>query len=82
MGMAYLRQATKLGLGEGDLSKMEIKGLILEDATKIFTEKAYGIAMTLRQNASSGHFFFKRHGDSLSQRPSSSAGIGRLMKYP
>lgn len=48
MGVEYLRQATKLGLGEGDLSRIEIKGVRLDEAMRIFNERAYGVRKTLK----------------------------------
>lgn len=48
MGVEYLRQAARLGLGEGDLSRIEIKGLTLDEAMRIFNEKAYGVRKTLK----------------------------------
>jgi len=48
MGVEYLRQAARLGLGEGDLSRIEIKGLPLDEAMRIFNEKAYGVRKVLK----------------------------------
>ncbi len=48
MGVEYLRQAARLGLGEGDLSRIEIKGLTLDEAMRIFNEKAYGVRKILK----------------------------------
>lgn len=48
MGVEYLRQAVKLGLGEGNLQRIEIKGLPLDEAKRIFNEKAYGVRRELK----------------------------------
>ena len=48
MGVEYLRQAAQLGLGEGNLSRIETKGLRLEEAMRIFNEKAYGARKALK----------------------------------
>ncbi|MBI3805500.1 MAG: DUF362 domain-containing protein [Nitrospirae bacterium] len=48
LGVEYLRQAIKLGLGEGDLKRIEIKGLGLDEAMRIFNEKAYGVRRVLK----------------------------------
>jgi uncharacterized protein (DUF362 family) len=48
MGVQYLWQAAKLGLGEGNLQRIEIRGLSLNEAQEIFNEKAYGVRRVLK----------------------------------
>lgn len=48
IGVEYLRQAVKLGLGEGDLERIEIKGIELDEAKRIFNERAYGVRRVLK----------------------------------
>lgn len=46
-GVKYLRLAGELGVGEAQLQNIETLGLTLEDATRRFTKRAYGVEMTL-----------------------------------
>jgi uncharacterized protein (DUF362 family) len=45
----YLYRAIELGLGEGDLKKVELRGLPLDQAELIFSRAAYGHAFALDQ---------------------------------
>lgn len=40
--MRHLWEAARLGIGEGSLDRMEIRGLTLKEAIGAFTEAAYG----------------------------------------
>jgi uncharacterized protein (DUF362 family) len=42
----HLWEAQRLGVGEGDISKMEFPGLSLREAIEVFTEAAYGERLT------------------------------------
>lgn len=47
MAVKYLHQAAKLGLGEGDLKRIEIAGVPLEKAARHLSLLAYGEELTL-----------------------------------
>ncbi|MGQ9676219.1 MAG: DUF362 domain-containing protein [Chloroflexota bacterium] len=46
-GVKYLREAAQLGVGEGELVNISTLGLTLDDATRHFTKRAYGVETTL-----------------------------------
>lgn len=43
----YLFQISKLGIGECDINKINIKGIGLQEAEKLFSEAAYGGSITI-----------------------------------
>lgn len=46
-GVHYLYRAVELGVGEGDLKKVDLRGLPLDVAEAIFSEAAYGYRIAL-----------------------------------
>ncbi len=46
-GVKYLRLAGELGIGETDLESIDTLGLSLDETTRRFTKRAYGVEMTL-----------------------------------
>jgi uncharacterized protein (DUF362 family) len=45
-GVRHLWEARRLGIGEGDVSRMEFPGLSVREAIEAFTEAAYGEKLT------------------------------------
>lgn len=44
-GVRHIFEAARLGLGEADLTRIQTRGLSIEEAIRIFTKKAFGTSM-------------------------------------
>jgi uncharacterized protein (DUF362 family) len=48
-GVRHLWEAQRLGVGEGDIEKIQLAGMSMEEAFQAFTKAAYGKALSLDQ---------------------------------